>query len=231
MGIYKDFHFVPLKSTKPQKTLFRVQETSSEKCGTVDVCITASFPTFLRKKWGVKIFQKGQNSERNWATHWMKKWKNWKIRAVAKFKICRILKEMKKGGLARRKPYSTVQSEQQSCFLTGRFRFRCPKFFNEKCIVSIYVNTSLKRFQFFSAVHFEKLSIETRWLIKKVNLKETKLYWTTTTMVEKSELVWDNSVPDICLLFCPKILSSCWLAPVVFWKLTFQILLMNQQSE
>ena len=138
MATFKHFRFVPLKNTKAQKNAFGVQETSSEKCGTVDVCITASVPTLLREIRGVKILQKRQNSERNLATHWMKKWKVWKIKAVAKFKICWILKQMKKGGFARTRPYSTVQSAQQSCFLTGG----CRKFFNVKWIVSLYVKKS-----------------------------------------------------------------------------------------
>ena len=47
MAESRDTHFVLQKSTIPQSNRFGVQESLTELCGTVDVWITVSFPTFF----------------------------------------------------------------------------------------------------------------------------------------------------------------------------------------
>ena len=44
---FRDTHFILQKSKNPQNKVFGVQEICMDLCGTVDVWITASFPTFF----------------------------------------------------------------------------------------------------------------------------------------------------------------------------------------
>ena len=56
--MFSDSRFRLQKSTKPQKKHFGVQETCTELCGTVDVWITVTFPTFYLETQSVNILQK-----------------------------------------------------------------------------------------------------------------------------------------------------------------------------
>ena len=49
MGMFRDTHFVLLRSTSPQSKQFGLQETYTEFCGAVDVCIAnySEFPIIL----------------------------------------------------------------------------------------------------------------------------------------------------------------------------------------
>ena len=75
---------------------------------------------------------------------------------------------------------------------------------------------------FFYSIHFKKLSLRNRWLIKKIILILVKLSLTTT--IESGNLgpVWDKPLPDHWLWFCPNFFSFCWSPFVAFGKFTFQ---------
>ena len=51
---------------------------------------------------------------------------------------------------------------------------------------------------------------------------------TTTIREETSGCVWDKTVPDRWLCFCPNFLSFCWSYLVAFGEFTFQKLVTNQ---
>ena len=63
------------------------------------------------------------------------------------------------------------------------------------------------RHDFFYSIHFEKLSLWNRWLIKKIILIQVKLSLTTTIKREYIGPVWDKLFPDHWLCFCPILLS------------------------
>ena len=97
MGMFSDTHFALQKSTNPQSKQCGLQEIFTKVCGTVDVWITVSLPTFFPVMWRVKVLQKGLKIARLLAVYLVKRWKTWKTMAVPKFKV--LL--MKKRGSAR----------------------------------------------------------------------------------------------------------------------------------
>ena len=67
---------------------------------------------------------------------------------------------------------------------------------------------------FFYSIHFEKLSLRNRWLIKKI--KSIYVEVSSTTKIKREYLgpVWDKHVPDRWLCFCPQFchfLDHLWL--------------------
>ena len=58
MRMFRETHFVLQKITNPQSKHFGVQGIRKELCGTVEVWITESFPTFFLEIKGVNFLQK-----------------------------------------------------------------------------------------------------------------------------------------------------------------------------
>ena len=91
-----------------------------------------------------------------------------------------------------------------------------------KFIVTIYENKSFETVQFFSSrFNIEKLSLQGRWLIKKIILSWVKLSLTTRIKREFSRPVWGKPVPDIYFCFCPSFLWFCWLSLIAFGEFIF----------
>ena len=76
---------------------------------------------------------------------------------------------------------------------------------------------------FFYSIHFEKLSLQNRRLIKKIILIWVKMSLTTT--IKRGN---PGPVPNRWLCFCPNFLSFYWSSLVAFGEFTFQKLVTNQ---
>ena len=114
----------------------------------------------------------------------------------------------------------TVPRGKQRCMEIGL----CSIFiFLYKFIVFVYTTILFLStpHDFFYSVRFEKLSLQNRWLIKKIMLTYEKLSLTTTIKRRNFGPVWDKPVPDRWLCFCTSFLSFCWSFLVASWEFTF----------
>ena len=128
-------------------------------------------------------------------------------------------------------------SDTKQGFTVPRWKQRCLE--NALCnickflyLLIVFVFTSnlniSTRHGFFYSINFDKLSLQNRWLIKKIISIKVKLSLTTTIKREHLGTVWDKLVPDRCLCFCPNFLSFCWSSLVGFGEFTSQKLVTNQ---
>ena len=72
-GKVQVYSFCPPKSTNTESKHFRVQENFTDMCGTVDVWITVSFPTFFIQMQRVNKLQTDQNIARFLPNYWIKR--------------------------------------------------------------------------------------------------------------------------------------------------------------
>ena len=121
----------------------------------------------------------------------------------------------------------TVPKGKQRCMENG-LRSICKVLY--VFIVFVFTTNLIlsTRHDFFSRIHFEKLSLRNRWLIRKIILIEEKLFLTTQIKGGNLGPFRDKPVPDRWLCFCPNFLSFCWSSLVAFGKFTFQKLVSNQ---
>ena len=81
---------------------------------------------------------------------------------------------------------------------------------------------------FFYGIRFEQLSLQNRWLIKKVILFYVKQFLKTTIKRGHLGPVWDKPAPDRWLCFCPNFLSFYWSSLDAFGEFFFQKLMAKQ---
>ena len=80
---------------------------------------------------------------------------------------------------------------------------------------------------FSSRMIIEKLSVQGRWLIKKITLILVKLSVTTSITRQNRGPVWDKPVPDIWLCFCPNFFEILLIIFLAFGEIIFQKFVTN----
>ena len=156
--MFRDTHFV-LQKNKPTKQAVGCTRNLQVNLWNSRHLDYSELPNIFHRDVEAEYFAKGTENARFLAIYWIKRWKNWKITAVPKFKISLI----KKTGFApvthsESRPHFTVRSARQRFLVYGLYSFQSCKFCIVSCFVVIYP-ISFSRYSIFFKLSFCQIKL------------------------------------------------------------------------